>query len=530
MHPGEPVDPVLTALLGPAAAAALATWARLMRVRLVHERTLVNGRSGATVAEVYELRHDGTARKLILKHDAVDADAADTAEHARQVAAREEAPDGFRDAHLGTPAHEPVHAGGAAWITFQEVVGGGPEPFHVLTSLLAGEEGAVISGLTVEPVGCPREAVTDVCVDVAHTVLAEWARRPVLARLTASEFVRRHLDDRMEPGRALYELSHRWPGPTVLLPDEPAALPNPFRFATGLPPELDGLVLALLGRGHGDLHTENILVSEDRKRFVLIDLARYRADAPLTQDPLYLVLSVVNRTLDELGGPQRRILLDAFTEPPANVRWSMLPPWLTDLIRRVGEAELRWIGQSGFGGEWRRIRPLSVLAVALLFAARRSTSDPEWFLRLAARAARGHLGSAALDHRPASPPDGPVGGLPSRPGPADTGLGDLCRNMLVKRRKADAAGRGEQFRRLVDRARLGDDVRAAYEALMAAIGHEDRRGPLPGLAGGGPAGHESFHCPLGSPCARVEGRGPRGETPVCFVQYGEMNLVVEPPG
>ena len=79
-----------------------------------------------------------------------------------------------------------------------------------------------------------------------------------------------------------------------------ASIALPFALVFDPSPRYDGLVTTIIGKGHGDLHTENILVRPDERQFWLIDLSRYRTDAPLTQDPVQLVLAIVNRALPSL--------------------------------------------------------------------------------------------------------------------------------------------------------------------------------------------------------------------------------------
>ncbi len=561
----SPLDSDLTDLLGPDAATALARWANMMRMRLGHDRTLVNGRSTATVASVYRWRADGSARKLLLKHDFVADSAIASAEYARQLMALEQAPEDFAGRHMTTWAHEPIAAGNGTWITFQEFVGGGPDSFHAMTAFLAGDPSSAVSGLRVRPVPCDRQAFVDITLMVVRAVLGDWARKPRLQHMPASQFVKLHLEDRADPGRPLGAMAAAHPGPTIALPGEPE-LTNPFLFLTGLDASADPRVPALLGMAHGDLHTENVLVSTQGKAFKLIDFPRYRDDAPLTRDPVHLMLSIVNRSMDELTDTHRGALLDRLTGSASPQRLAILPAWLTALVDGVESTGLAWIAESSLGREWQETTRLSMLASALIFAARPTTGPAGklWFLRLAARCAHRFAlettsppppgapsqplawhGSGQADGAPPQAlawPDSGLGGgaaglVAGQPGlgrvaqasrmedPADNGLAELCQNLGVKRQRAKAHGRGRDLEELVTRGVSGEDIRRPYLALMAAVGYPGTR-YVPGAHLGHPLVGEYFRCPLPVPCAREELRGPRGETPVCFVRYGDMSLAL----
>ncbi len=526
-----PLDQQLSDLLGPAAGVALTEWSGMMGLSFTLDRMLVNGRSGATVASVYEHSHDD-AQRLILKHDFVDDQENEKAEYARHTTALAQAPHGFGPAHLSALAHEPIRVGDGTWITFQHVVGGGPQPYHVMTSLLAGDSTANIDGLSVEPVACPRSEFVNVCMDVVDAILSGWAEKPLLELVSASDFIRRHLRYRATPGRPLYQLSRNWTMQRVKFPGEPVELPNPFAFALDLPAALDVRVPAILGRAHGDLHTENILVSQDHSIFALIDLARYELDAPLTRDPLHLVFSVVNRAIDELTDAHLRVLLDAFTRPSELVAWDQLPEWLSALVQGTHQVALRWIGQRGLGEEWRRVMPLSTVAVALMFAARPTTTERgrAWFVHLAARATHVFMQVREVGNMTTASPADPAVRMPA------DGLADLCRDLRRKRQLARAGGVEPELDQLIMRARLGHPIEAEYQNLMNQIGYggNSSRGSarrpihdidLPGDGIGQPV-MEVFRCPMPNPCTRADFRGPHGEPPYCFVRNGIMTSSV----
>ncbi len=519
--PRPPLDEKLADLLGSPAAGVLAGWARMTRLAFGLDRMLVNGRSGAIVAAVYEWAPDGTTRKLILKHGLVEEQESD-AEYARQSKAYHDAPYAFGHSHLARLAHEPIPVPDGSWITFQDVVGGGPQPYHVMTSLLAGDQAAKVAGLQVEPVACSRDEFAEVCGSICYAILSEWAQRPVLEVMPASEFIQRHLQYRATEGHSLYRLARDWTMSRISFDGEPAELINPFRLVFDIPRQFDVPVPAILGRAHGDLHTENILVSQDRRTFTLIDLPRYEEDAPLTRDPIHLILSVISQTMDEFSAEHRRILLDAFTRKVDEVDWGSLPSWVSTLVQGTGQMGLRWIGQTGLAQEWREVMPLSVLCCALMFAGRQTTTEPaqEWFVHLAARAADAFAQQITIGLENPEPNRSMASGVP------ESGLGELCRDLGRKRHLARARQAEADLDRLLNRARMGHDIRADYARLMHRIGYQNAtRNGLPGLGPGVPV-TEMFHCPMAKPCTRTDFRGPHGEVPYCFVRSDAMTISV----
>lgn len=146
-----------------------------------------------------------------------------------------------------------------------------------------------------------------------------------------------------------------------------------------------------VGRAHGDLHVENILIPtawrDASAAFQLIDLSRYTADAVLTRDPTHLVLHVLARTLVELSPNQRTATIDLLLDP--DLDGAILPQWLWLFIGQVRSAGEEWARAAGLVEQWRDQLPLSLLACALTCYGRASTREEDrgWFLRLAANAA-----------------------------------------------------------------------------------------------------------------------------------------------
>ena len=122
----------------------------------------------------------------------------------------------------------------------------------------------------------------------------------------------------------------RSPGTSWVITAEDHALgpmPNPYRLVAG-DPVVDRRIDYLYGRSHGDLHTDNVLIPWQRPRrpqpaaFWLIDLAGYRSDAPLTRDPVALLLSVIAREMPPKPADQQALLDFVVTphkQPPLSI-------------------------------------------------------------------------------------------------------------------------------------------------------------------------------------------------------------------
>ena len=295
--------------------------------------------------------------------------------------------------HLTDLAYDPISVSDGTWITLQTIAGGSLEEVQVLTSVLDRTPGVALPGLMLPRASNARAydetTLARTCTTVVTQILTAWAGGHKLDYPSIPQFLRLHLGDRVKPGKALAELAHRWPDRTVTLDGEAHPLPNPFGLVFDRPDQLSGDCVAILGKGHGDMHTENVLVREDLGHFWLIDLSRFQDQAPLTQDPVQLTLSIISRTLGLLDEQQRTVLLDVLVEPTGEGSPN-LPDWLNALIQGTQRTGPSWIRVHGLVDEWQRATVLSTVACALIFAARPTSPllNRAWFVRLAARATR----------------------------------------------------------------------------------------------------------------------------------------------
>ncbi|EIV93044.1 hypothetical protein FraQA3DRAFT_2720 [Frankia sp. QA3] len=408
------LDEPLQTELDDAAVTALRQWCSQTEITFRLVRWLTGGRSAALVAAVLEDDPHGGARQLIMKLDRApgtmeDPRPGEFAHHRRALA---ESPD-FARQHLTEPVHQPIPVGDGRWFVFQRVAGGSlrdPITLHTLLDTVLHPPRPARGTAPARPWGpqpaFPRPAAdaaafAEVSCAVVRSVLGEWAGPTRLPSMDVPAILGRQLGDRLAPGSRLHRLAAAHAGRTVTVEDEDRPLPNPFALV------LDGSRTAgvrlptFVGRAHGDLHVENILiptaVRDAGTAFQLIDLSRYAADAVLTRDPTHLVLHVLARTLVELSPAQRTATIDLLLDP--DLDGALVPRWLWLFIDQVRSAGEDWARAAGLVEQWRDQLPLSVLACALTCLGRASTREEDrgWFLRLAANAAAVFLDQHGLD-------------------------------------------------------------------------------------------------------------------------------------
>jgi hypothetical protein len=382
--------------LGPEASRVLGQWSAQRGLRHVLERSFSNGGTAATVIVVD--RHDSLRRrsqKLVLKLDEVARSDFGQTEYARHYAAALESPDFARD-HLARLIDDPIPVGDRHWITFQSIAGS-LDQFDVLSSLHSGFLGRT-------DLLCDADSFAAICGGIIRGVLADWAGAPSVEYFSVPDYIRAHLTYRLGPGKPLAELLRSGADDVLtLLRDE--------SLTSGI------TIAAPVGRSHGDLHVENVLVrlrpQAARDDYRLIDLANHELAAPLARDPAHLLLHMVNRSLQWLGPGEREALREVLLDP-ASRRADQLPSWLGKTISGIYQAGEEWIEESGFGPDWRRNRPLSVYAAALMVYVRRSTQPDEraWLASLAADAVQRFLDSAEGTRQAVMPGRGD---LPARP-------------------------------------------------------------------------------------------------------------------
>ena len=377
----EPADE-LADYFDTAVAAALREWADSCggTVRLPSSGWRAKGYTGAELAAiVLDLPGPGS-QKIIVKIHPGGRYARETGRHEEAIA---KSPRAFADRHLVKqlyPRH-PVRDG--RFLMFQDIAGGSFRDSHPLSEL-------------------PAEDRVRVCGQVARALLEDWnPGAQQTQRTTAAAYVAAELKDLDEDGSAW-----RWGkanglldrgGDSITMIEDSRAMPNPYRFATEESVANTVTIDYLYGRSHGDLHLDNVLVlrrpSErlQPKEFRLIDLSGYSPSAPLTRDPVMLMLSVISKDVPK-SRDQRDALIDFVITPrsPKQAPYELTRA-LRDAVRTIYDPGLRWAGS--WSDEWRAQYLLSVLSTALLYTSFDSV-DMEgrwWFLCLAARASDAFL-------------------------------------------------------------------------------------------------------------------------------------------
>ncbi|WP_203906050.1 FxSxx-COOH system tetratricopeptide repeat protein [Rhizocola hellebori] len=260
---------------------------------------------------------------------------------------------------------------------------------------------ATLDGVPLSQV--PDDHLARSCGIVVHGLLAEWnSARIRTSDTTVGAFLQGELRGALNSGGSVHALAKH----VRLL--EPEArwildagrdghpLPNPAMMASD--PALGAHLKfdVIRGPAHGDLHLENVLIPQEYgqfepQKFRLVDLSTFEDDAPVTRDPVTLMLSVIAPSVSELRADEQEALLDFVLEPwpPTPPRLSTLMAHILEVIYRTGNEAIKAMRL----GDWRSQYLLSVQATATLFTSFESVGEAGrwWFLRLAARAGAAFL-------------------------------------------------------------------------------------------------------------------------------------------
>jgi hypothetical protein len=284
----------------------------------------------------------GGSRRIVLKVPTAEYPAPQWTEVLRHREAYAQAPEQFAAAHLARLTADPQRVGDGSWLVFQEIAGDDFDRVEVLTTLLNTMLDSPAQG-RIDPGTFAR-----VCGEVISGILNGWTGPARIAeqRFTVAQFLRGHVLGQLEPGGRLHALSQRYPSDEIDVPGEAARLPNPFALARGAYFGDTALIRALVGRTHGDLHTDNVLVrvrpAIDGKDFHLIDLALYEQDGLVTRDPVHMVLYILARRMDVISPAQQAMIIEALLDPDQRDR-KLLPGWIADIIGEVDHAFLAWL-------------------------------------------------------------------------------------------------------------------------------------------------------------------------------------------
>jgi hypothetical protein len=226
------------------------------------------------------------------------------------------------------------------------------------------------------------------CTKIVRDILAEWNERPQVQQISLSDLIDRRVARRLA-------LASRSLSPSGLL------------FLAGGSESIASDQLSVLtGRAHGDLSARNVLVNispEVAPSYFLVDLGSYSSQAPLSHDPVRLILSMAGSALEGLSDLQRAELINAILAPSDPGR-DLLPRWLNGLVRDGLSAAEQWASRFALLDEWRRQVWLSVVSEAFSSASNiaYSADDRRWFLHLAVQAA----GTVSRSPQPGDQPFG----------------------------------------------------------------------------------------------------------------------------
>ena len=358
---------------------ALDDWLRRERFGLSHKGWFRTGRSQDWVGLVERFRAGSEVRQLVAKFCRKDAEAKVN----RVGQADESSPAAFRP-HLATSVGPSVPL--STWrLIFQDVAWGDVSTVRPLIQLLLEDDPDF-------PAYCRR---------ICRSLISDWNDEPdqPTIRTTAAGFLRRVLGERIHKDGPI----RRWaaeagvPGtgsPTaVTRPGWDRPLLNPFALVNQFSVARTPVPSMLLGRAHGDLNGRNILVPTrpvvQPDRYVLIDLDRFDAAAPLTRDPMHLLVALAMDIFasDKLGGSDRRRLVEAIIDPYRTASEGL--EQFRQISVAVHEGTGEWADGAGYGADWRQQCALSLVAAALMNLGRRwiPPEDKEWCFELAANAA-----------------------------------------------------------------------------------------------------------------------------------------------
>ncbi|MEY9864320.1 tetratricopeptide (TPR) repeat protein [Catenulispora sp. GAS73] len=300
----------------------------------------------------------------------------------RSRAALNIGPGKFADDHLATIIHGPILCPDGAQVIVQEIAGGslaGNRPLSMVDT----------------------NALAETCDRVRLGLLTEWVSRDYEHRSgTVAELLELELRDSIrEDGwlrawaedRNLLDPACSW---IEVVPGE--VLPNPFQLLPSGAFADDRPLTYLVGRSHGDLHADNILIPhcDDEPmgdRFWLIDLAEYDDRAPLSRDVATLAVSLIAKSAGQLNPrDQEDLIRDVISDGATATGRSATRPRSTfaEVVRALWSPEGTFLARNWLDA-WRAQARISCLAQALLHAAYNSVGQDGrwWSFRLAARLA-----------------------------------------------------------------------------------------------------------------------------------------------
>ncbi|WP_198358136.1 tetratricopeptide repeat protein [Streptomyces fildesensis] len=271
------------------------------------------------------------------------------------------------------------------------------------------------------------------------------------------------------------------------LPDEKEPLPNPWRLFDEDTPATRRKIDYLVGRTHGDLHGDNVLVPRhdgtvDPAGFRLIDLATYNARAPLSRDLATLLISLCWREIGASSPDSRSTFLTYLERDKHDGRLDDgMPAKVRKIIDALREPTRQFvIGKSWDSEQWYKQLKVSLLAQAMLHSAYTAgTPDARrWCARLAGRLTRVLLGP--MDSQAALPKPfdaaevlGATGTVATRATGRPTRGGSVFVNRTDQRRRLRAALDDQATSVIVVSGPAGIGKTALVREVLADLGWAD---------------------------------------------------------
>ncbi|WP_416983887.1 hypothetical protein [Streptomyces sp. T028] len=336
-----------------------------------------SGHSGARLGLVVLGHPHGPDERVVVKLLPAGQDTHEAGRHDQAVS---EAPE-FADAYLVRQAYPPHDLPDGRRVMYQKL----PPATDEVMPL-----GAALNGELASP-----------CGQLVTSLFETWNAGRSLVSTTVGEFVARELRAALQPGRSARAWAQailmadaevgRW----IREEDDPGVvLPNPVRITEPGHPIGALRFDSFVGRAHGDLHLENVLVEcRDGRpvpgRHWLIDLAHYEEGVPLSRDVAALVLALVGRRvadLPDVASDEAHALMGAVIDP-GSTAGPGTGAGVVDAIRAVDEA-----CRAALPGDrevWRAQYLWSVVAEALVRTSYEESGEQVrwWYSRLAAHAA-----------------------------------------------------------------------------------------------------------------------------------------------
>lgn len=292
----------------------------------------------------------------------------------------------FALGHLVQIAYDPLPLGNDGYIMFQNVAGGGFDELDTLGNLISQDQ---------EKVSLDR--IANKCSVIMKGILSDWATESDAPAAKIDQILQDLLRPRLAKGGTISAWAAVHPGlldnPRPWLLHEGIEVVNPFALALDPAMSKNRVVNVILGKSHGDLHPNNILVprrwrNTNDSMYWLVDLSRYSNHAPLGWDPVYLATTIIASILSSLSTYQRSELARLFVDSSSSCSDDALDG-LHRILIAIDEAGMDDAYKWSTISEWRKDALICKIVAGLVMSGRQiiPASVREWFFWTAAKAA-----------------------------------------------------------------------------------------------------------------------------------------------